>query len=454
MSRLKKKTITIKGMHCQSCDILVKDKFREFSNIRDVQADYRTGKATVTYVGHLNKESLNEAICKYGYTVAENDDVQIAKAPFSTRVIEASVIGLILFILYFMAQDLNLIPSMAATTQLNYGAAFILGLVASTSTCMATSGALFMATVGKLRKGSDSFSENIIPAVSFNVGRVLSYGAFGFIIGIIGKTFVTNLALGSYLTLFVSLAMILVALDMLQIFSFTSLMPQSFTKGIFEKLETKLIARPKQTAFLLGAITYLLPCGFTQSVQLFALSLGNPVQSALLMMSFAIGTVPALLAVGSITSFTKSQFYPMFAKIMAMVIFLVGASYFLNFLSLQGISLPKFKASTPSANVLSAQEQPSDPNVTMEDGKQVVKMDVSAQGYSPDSFTVKAGVPVKWLVNGVNVLGCQGTLLAPKANIQQTLQSGNNVIEFTPSEKGALNFSCSMGMFRGSFNVI
>ncbi len=440
-------------MHCQSCDILVKDKFREFSNIRDVQADYRTGKVLVSYVGHLNKEALNEAICKYGYTVAENDAVQVVKAPFSTRITEASVIGMILFVLYFMAQDLNLIPSMAATTQLNYGAAFILGLIASTSTCMATSGALFMATVGKLRKGSATFTENIVPAVSFNVGRVLSYGAFGFVIGMIGKTFVTNLALGSYLTLFVSIAMILVALDMLQIFSFTSLMPQSFTKGIFEKLETKLIARPKQTAFLLGAITYLLPCGFTQSVQLFALSLGNPVQSALLMMSFAIGTVPALLAVGSITSFTKSQWYPMFAKVMAMVIFLVGSSYFFNFLSLQGVSLPKFGDSTSSTNVLSAQ-QAADPKVTIEDGKQVVKMDVSAQGYSPDSFTVKAGVPVKWMVNGVNVLGCQGTLLAPKANIQQALQSGNNVIEFTPSEKGPLNFSCSMGMFRGSFNVI
>jgi len=42
----------------------------------------------------------------------------------------------------------------------------------------------------------------------------------------------------------------------------------------------------------------------------------------------------------------------------------------------------------------------------------------------------------------------------PQYNIRQNLKAGENTIEFTPTETGRINFSCSMGMYTGSFNVV
>ena len=444
MSRVKKTTLFIKGMHCPSCDVLIKDKFSELGNIKDVKPDFRNLQAEVQYTGRLDKDKLNDKIVLYGYSISDHKVVEI-KEPFLNRLMEGGTIAIILFMLYFFAQQLHILPEFntAAGSSISYLTVFILGLVASTSTCMATSGALFMSTVGKLNNKDLSFRENILPAVSFNAGRVLSYGAFGFLVGLLGKTAAQSFQLGSFLTLFVALFMILIGLNMLKLISFSFLAGTSFTKGVFEKLESRLIKSPKKTAFFLGAITYLLPCGFTQSVQLYALGLANPVQSAIVMMIFAIGTIPALLAIGFASSFTRSSYYPLFSKVMGAIILIVVISYFSNFLSLRGISFNK-----PSArDIISS-------NVSIKDGYQEVKMTVTGRGYYPSYFTIKKNVPVKWVINGENVFGCQGFLQAPTLGIKKTLGSGNNLVEFTPSEKGPIFFSCSMGMFKGSFNVI
>lgn len=128
-------------------------------------------------------------------------------------------------------------------------------------------------------------------------------------------------------------------------------------------------------------------------------------------------------------------------------IFAIGLSYILNTSSIYGFNLSMF---SPNA----IQAQANDPNVKMENGYQVVKMNVNAKGYEPSNITVKQGIPVKWIINGENVFGCQGSLIAPKAGIQAVLKTGENIYEFTPKDKDPLAFSCSMGMVRGQFNVI
>lgn len=447
MPRLKKTTVYVKGMHCPSCEILINDKFREEGNIKDVKPNFKTHKVEVEYIGKLNKENLNEKIRQYGYEILENGEQRNGNGeePLAKRLMDVGLIAVILFILYAIGKEAHLIPEFNFSNNLNYATVFILGLVASTSTCMATSGALFLATVGKLRKEGVSLKENILPATFYNLGRVLSYGFFGFLAGMVGGVLISNFKFGSWLTLIVSLFMVLLGLDMAKIISLSSVLPTGLTKGIFEKLEHRLIKNPKKTAFLLGAITYLLPCGFTQTVQVFALGLASPVQSALTMMTFALGTVPALLLIGGLSSFTQSRYYSYFMKVVGIIVFIVGISYFSNFLSLYGINLNFFSANSQSA---------ANSNIIMDNGKQVVNMNVNNTGYNPNSFTVKKGIPVKWVINGQNVFGCQGYLVAPKLNVQQALTTGQNIIEFTPQEEGVINFSCGMGMYRGQFNVI
>jgi plastocyanin domain-containing protein len=69
-------------------------------------------------------------------------------------------------------------------------------------------------------------------------------------------------------------------------------------------------------------------------------------------------------------------------------------------------------------------------------------------------LTIRAGVPVRWKVDGTGAVGCTSIMTIPSLGVSQALRQGENIIEFTAPSKGQLGFTCSMGMVRGSFTVI
>jgi hypothetical protein len=185
-----------------------------------------------------------------------------------------------------------------------------------------------------------------------------------------------------------------------------------------------------------------LPCGFTQATQVYALGLASPWQSALTMAVFALGTAPAIIFIGSLRGLLKSTFYQYFMTTVAVGVLILGFYYASNFLAIYGIGSNWSNKSNET-------------NLTSEvDGKQIINMDVISGGYSPNQFTIRKGIPVKWIINGKNVFGCQGYFVVPTLNVSQALNEGENIIEFTPKETGVINFSCGMGMYRGRIQVI
>ena len=378
------------------------------------------------------------------------------KEPLGKRVIDVVVTTALLVTIYFFAKEFNLIPEFNFSSNLSYLTVFILGIAASLSTCMATSGTLLLTLTNMSSRAQAKRSQfdeiasspakrgprnDKFSILSFGLGRILSYGFFGLIAGFLGRSIVYDFRLGSVFLLIISLLMIVVALDMLKLIPFSSVFFSSSRSRLFERLENKLMVNPKKTAFFIGAITYLLPCGFTQAVQLYALGLADPLKSSLTMIVFAVGTLPVLMVLGLTSSLTKSSFYPVFMRIVGVLILIIGGYYFMNSLSLFGLNLNQTKAIATSANV------------TVENGQQIVRMTVDSSGYHPNDFTIKKGLPVRWIISGDNVFGCQAYFVVPKLNIQQTLKSGENIIEFTPTETGEIPFSCSMGMYWGRFVV-
>ena len=436
MAKIKKTTLCIKGMHCPSCEIFIQDKFEEMPNIITVNPDFKKQEAVVHYTGDLDKDIINKKIQPYGYEIVDRENKNENTEPLGQKIFEALIIGVILFILYLIAKEINLIPSINISGNLNLITVLILGMVASISTCMATSGALFLSTT---RKNSNNFKQ----AVYFSSGRIISYAVFGFIAGLIGSVIITNFKFGSGLTLLAALFMILLGLDMLKIVSFAKIIPYGASASIFRKLENRLIKDPHKSAFFLGLITYFLPCGFTQATQVYALGLASPWQSSLTMAVFALGTAPAILFIGSLRNLLKSTFYQYFMKVVAVGVLILGLYYVTNFLSIYGINLGFNQ--TNSGNSA---------GVNVENGKQIINMEVVNSGYVPNYFTVKKGVPVKWIIDGKNVFGCQGYLVVPSLSVSKALNEGQNLIEFTPMETGTINFSCGMGMYRGRIEVI
>jgi len=436
MAKLKKCTLYIKGMHCPSCEILITDKFKEMSNVTAVKSNFQKQEAEVYFSGHLDQETINKNIKPFGYEIRDRQDKSFNEEPMSKKIIEASLITVGLILIYLIVKEINIIPSINITGNLNWLTVLFLGLVASVSTCMATSGALFLSTIGKK-------TNNLKQAVYFSLGRIISYSIFGFLAGLVGSVIITNFKFGSGLTLLAAIFMILLSLDMLHILSFSSIVPFGVSSNVFRKLEHLLIKDPHKSAFFLGMITYFLPCGFTQATQVYALGLASSWQSALTMAIFALGTAPAIIFIGSLRGLLKSTFYQYFMKTVAVGVLILGVYYASNFLSIYGINI----GFSQNINRIGT-------NVTIENGKQIINMDVINGGYSPNQFTIKKGIPVRWVISGKNIFGCQGYFVVPTLNISKALNEGENIIEFTPKETGFINFSCGMGMYRGRIEVV
>jgi plastocyanin domain-containing protein len=185
-------------------------------------------------------------------------------------------------------------------------------------------------------------------------------------------------------------------------------------------------------------------------MQLYAMSTGNFWSGALIMGFFALGTTPGLLGIGGLTSVIKGGSAKKFFKFAGVVVAILALLNISNGLNLTGIK-GKLVSSAPSKT--SDQSPKDDPSVKIENGIQVIRMDQVGAGYKPNSFTIKKGIPSKWIITSKSQ-SCAASIYSKKLGIQQNLDPGENIIEFTPKEVGKIPFSCSMGMYTGSFNVV
>jgi sulfite exporter TauE/SafE len=94
---------------------------------------------------------------------------------------------------------------------------------------------------------------------------------------------------------------------------------------------------------LIGGATFFLPCGFTQSMQVYAVSTGSLVTGALTMFFFALGTLP-VLALLSFTSFAiraRGQ-QGVFFKSVGLLVILFAVFNVANGLAAIGVIQPVF----------------------------------------------------------------------------------------------------------------
>jgi sulfite exporter TauE/SafE len=228
--------------------------------------------------------------------------------------------------------------------------------------------------------------------------------------------------------------------------------------GIFPRIEGATISLPKSISrflgikqevkeystrgvFITGALTFFLPCGFTQAMQIYAISTGSFLSGALIMGLFALGTAPGLLGIGGLSSIAKGSWGRVFFKFAGVLVIVFG--------------LINVRSGWNLSGLVSSSQQPGEvATAPIEDGFQVIRMTQKVNGYSPRQFTIKKGVPVRWIVNSENAYTCAAFLTIPAYNLFTPLKDGENIIEFTPQESGPLRFSCSMGMYSGVFNVV
>jgi uncharacterized protein len=220
----------------------------------------------------------------------------------------------------------------------------------------------------------------------------------------------------------------------------------------------KLEASEHQLApFLLGGLTFFLPCGFTQSMQILALTSGSFLSGGLILAIFSLGTLPVLLTIGITASWARNRKMIVFQKVAGMLVIVFAVFTFNSALALSGVKTnvisTKDSSSKSASNNISQKIDNQNQISNDQTNYQTVNMKITSSGFEPGVLKIKSGVPVKFVINGDQATGCTSQIIIPSLNISKNIRSGENIITFTPIQKGDLNFSCGMGMVRGKFIV-
>jgi len=444
--------VPIKGMHCKSCEILIEDELIGLKAVKKVKADWRRNEAEIKYEGQApDMAEVEEAIRRTGYDVGTTEQAGF----FSRNKKDYQELGLaflFLVVLYFVLKGLGITNlSINTSSGLTIPLILLIGLTAGFSTCMALSGGLILGVSARYNEKHPEATpgEKFYPHLLFNSGRVLSYTVLGGVLGLLGSAFQLSSTVLGYITIIVGLIMLLMGLQLINIFPWAEKIKFTLPKSLSRALGIKDRQQgySHNNSFILGALTFFLPCGFTQAMQVYAISTGNFFQGAVIMGAFALGTMPGLLSIGGITSAVKGLFARRFFKFAGLAVMVFAVFNISNGFGLAGIDFAY--GQTKELTTASA-----DSNVTMENGVQVVRMKETNNGYEPNSFTIKKDLPVKWIIDAQAPYSCASTIILAKYNIRKNLMAGENIIEFTPQEIGRLKFSCSMGMYTGVFNVV
>ncbi len=450
----------VQGMHCASCEILIENKLLEIKNIRSVEASVSQGTVKIFYEGKKPKiRKINQIFKKEGYLFFEEPIKKEARNHLLTIIGSA----LLVIVLFFLLKNSRFAGLVNVSSNSSLPTFFFLGLIAGVSSCAALVGGLLLSLAkqwSEIYLKSNSTFEKFQPYLLFNFGRILSYAILGGIIGAIGAKIQFSLSFTAFLITLVSLLMIFLGLQMLGVGYFSRFqitMPKFITRYIAD--ETKF--QGKLMPFLMGALTFFLPCGFTLTSQSLALISGSFWQGAGIMFAFALGTAPELLAIGfsSVKFLEEPHLSDKFLKVAGVLVLffaLYNINAQLNILGVPSLSDIKFN----SAN--QANSQKNSFNVNEKDlppiinGKQVIKMKASSFGYEPNYFKVKAGVPIRWEIEDVGTSGCTNAIISKGLFPDEIpLTPGQtSVQEFTPTKPGKYKFSCWMGMVSGIIEVV
>lgn len=493
---MKHERLHIGGMACVNCQNKIEQKLRSTAGVESASVSYGEGIADIVYdPAVLSRQDIEGLIAALGYTVQPGP--QSGQGSVG-RTVCLLVVVICLYILLQRFGILNLLaPSQLADTGMGYGMLFVTGLLTSVH-CIAMCGGINLSQCIP-RQGAEAVRGGAAgPALLYNLGRVLSYTAIGFLLGLVGycaggggQTGLSAFWQG-VLKLIAGALMVVMGAGMLELFPglrrWTPRLPRAWAARLGARR-----ARARRP-FAVGLLNGLMPCGPLQSMQIVALATGNPLFGALSMLLFSLGTVPLMLGLGAAVSALGKRFARAVTQVGAVLVVVLGLAMLSQGGSKSGLLQPQrlllLIAALSTLGVVASLSYPkaihralavgitacaavvllfspgaggsalggesdAEPNAAPElvDGVQVVNSTLSAGQYP--NITVQAGIPVRWVIDAPegSINGCNYQMILREYGVEHTFQQGENVIEFTPEQAGTFPYSCWMGMIRGNIFV-
>lgn len=437
-------TVPIKGMHCRSCELVVEGNLGKVAGVICVRVSQKRGEAVVEHAGDApDRSEMEAAVRASGYEVGRSERPPLLARDAATwQNLGLAALAVSGAYLLFSASGLGHIPANAPSA--GPAVALGIGLIAGFSTCTALVGGLVLAFSARhaALHPEATGRQKFLPHLWFNLGRVVGFGLLGGLLGAVGGILKPSPFAIATLTVLVGAVMIALGARLTGISPRLSAGGPVLPSGIARRLGLHRSSEySPRAAAVAGTLTFFLPCGFTQAMQVASVGAGSFGGGAVLMSAFAVGTAPALLGIGGLAALMKGRAGKLFTAAAGLAVLAFGVVNISN-----GLAAAGFQAKTKAPADITA-------SALMEREVQVIRVTQGARGYSPNRLTVRAGVPVRLIVTSETTYSCASSFVMPTLGVSRDLRLGENVIEFTPTAPGVVPFSCSMGMYRGQIEV-
>ena len=234
-----------------------------------------------------------QKLAKHGYQFS------LARVTHDSRWREfttAVPLALLFLALFFLLQKLGIV-NLLRVSEVTTGTAFVLGLIASVSTCMAVVGGLTLslgATYAKEGVSPGVTRRSFGPHLLFHAGRLVAFFLLGGVLGSLGSVLQLGPGAMFVIGLVVGIVMLLLGINLLDTFHGLKRLQPTMPKWIAKHAYGVTKFNHTVMPLFAGVATFFLPCGFTQAMQFQALATGSFSAGALLLSAFALGTLPVL----------------------------------------------------------------------------------------------------------------------------------------------------------------
>ena len=462
---MKTEKIKVKGMHCTSCEETIEKQVLKIDGVKACKADYANSIVTVTF--DESKTNLGEIKGKieekqYECDSSCNNDAQpkSASARAGMAKLKPAILTLalvaILFGGYQLVQGFAVFELPAIGGPASLALLFGVGLLTGFH-CVGMCGGFVMSYTAK-NAADGRKNLNVYSHIQYGTGKLISYTVIGAVFGLIGTIFVFTPLLKGAASIFAGLFLIIFGINMLNVFPQLRKarlpMPKAVSRFVFANSDKQ--RRPLVTGLLNG---FMIACGPLQALYIYAAGTGSIASGALALFAFGLGTLPVMFGFGMFASYVSKNMTHNILKASGLIVIVLGLVMLNRGLTLTGTGYDLNSAAATFIPVVQAQGAVTNSAgngavITGSGQFQEIKMNVTSAGWVPDRFVLKAGVPVKWIINGQQITSCNNAIQVPKLGLQFDIKQGEQVIEFTPpNEDTIIPWSCWMGMIQGTFII-
>lgn len=448
-----KETLDIRGMICTSCEKVISKQISSLPGIKEVKVNYDTGKAEVEFdETSVSLKDIKKKIAEKGYSCdAENCCEEKSKSSWFGWLAAAAGILLLGF---FGLQLYSRIPLPSISQNMGYGLILVIGLLTGLH-CVAMCGGFVVSYTAKgIKDGKKPHQLHF----KYALGKTLSYTIIGAIFGGIGSLITFTPRMRGFAGIIAGLFLLIFGIKMLGLFPslnrFSIKLPSSLNRWIGKESHLH-----NQSPLVIGLLNGLMiACGPLQAMYILAAGTGSILEGAKILFIFGIGTLPVMLGFGYFTSLISTKATLKILKLSGLLVILLGLIMLNRGLALTGSGYD-FQSMGAKLGLLGDQTTspgsslPNTNIATFPGGYQEIKMTVDSQGFTPNQFVLKKGVPVKWIIDGKKLNGCNNAIQVPSLDLSFKVKPGLQTIEFTPTKEGTIPWSCWMGMLKGNFIV-